>query len=93
MSVLAWIFLIGFFAGSIARLIMPGPNKPKGFVVNTLIGTAGAILTSFGGEFFGLYHRHLHVGAGLIGATVGAIIILYIWNRLVLWGVIPDHGL
>ncbi len=93
MMVLAWIILIGFAAGSIARLVMPGPNKPKGFVLTTLIGAAGAMLASVGGEFLGLYQRHMHVGAGLIGATVGAIIILYVWNLLVVLEIIPDHGL
>jgi uncharacterized membrane protein YeaQ/YmgE (transglycosylase-associated protein family) len=34
-----------------------------------------------------------HRGAGLIGATVGAIVLLFIWNRLVAWQIIPDHGL
>ena len=93
MRVLLWLVVIGAIAGSIARVIMPGPNTPKGFFVNTIIGTSGAVLSSIGGEYLGIYHRHLHVGAGLIGATVGAVIILVIWNRLVAWGVISDHGL
>ena len=93
MPVLTWLILIGFFAGSIARLIMPGPNTPRGFIVTTLLGTSGAVLASFGGELVGFYHRYMHVGAGPLAATVGAIIILYVWRRLVLWGVLSDHGL
>jgi uncharacterized membrane protein YeaQ/YmgE (transglycosylase-associated protein family) len=34
-----------------------------------------------------------HQGAGFIGSTVGAIVLLFIWNRLVAWQIIPDHGL
>jgi len=91
MGVLILILLIGFIAGIIARLISPGPNKPKGFVLTTLLGIAGALLATWIGDAIGLYRPHQ--GAGLIGATVGALIILFIWNRLVASGVIPDHGL
>jgi len=91
MGVLLWIVIIGFIAGVIARFIMPGPNTPKGFVVTTVLGIAGAFLASFLGEAVGLYRPGQ--GAGLIGATVGALIILFIWHRLVTAEIIPDHGL
>lgn len=91
MGVLLWIVVIGFVAGIIARLIMPGPNTPKGFVVTTILGIAGALLASFGGEAIGLYRPGQ--GAGLVGATVGALIILFIWHRLVAAEIIPDHGI
>ena len=90
MGVLLWIVLIGFVAGIIARLLMPGPNKPKGFVVTTVLGIAGAFLATIVGDAAGLYRPGQ--GAGLIGATVGALVILFIWNRLVASRVIPDHG-
>lgn len=91
MGVLLLIIVIGFIAGVIARLLSPGPNKPKGFVLTTVLGIAGAFLATFIGQAIGLYMPHQ--GAGLIGATVGALVILFIWNRLVIAGVIPDHGL
>ena len=90
MGVLLWIVLIGFVAGIIARLLMPGPNKPIGFVVTTVLGIAGAFLATIVGDAAGLYRPGQ--GAGLIGATVGALVILFIWNRLVASRVIPDHG-
>ncbi len=34
----------------------------------------------------------LDQGAGFIGATVGAVVVLFIWNRLVAAKVIPDSG-
>jgi len=85
------IILIGFVAGTIARLLMPGPNKPKGFILTTVLGVAGAILATFVGDFVGLYRPHQV--AGVIGAAVGALVILFIWNRLVVSGTIPDHGI
>jgi uncharacterized membrane protein YeaQ/YmgE (transglycosylase-associated protein family) len=91
MGVLIWIVLIGFVAGIIARLISPGPNKPKGFLLTTVVGVAGAFLASFLGDAVGLYRPGQ--GAGIIGATVGALIILFVWNRLVVRNIIPDHGL
>jgi uncharacterized membrane protein YeaQ/YmgE (transglycosylase-associated protein family) len=91
MGVLLWIIVIGFIAGIVARLLMPGPNTPKGFVVTTIIGVAGAVLASVVGDLVGLYRPGQ--GAGLIGATVGALVILFVWNRLVTAEVIPDHGL
>ena len=91
MGVLLWVIVIGFIAGVIARLVMPGPNTPKGFVVTTIIGVAGALLATVVGDLVGLYRPGQ--GAGLIGATIGALVILFIWNCLVAAQVIPDHGL
>lgn len=85
-----WIILIGFVAGFVARLIMPGPNKPMGFVVTTVLGIAGAFLSTFIGQAVGWYRPDQ--GAGFIGAAIGAIVVLFIWNRLVASGSIPDHG-
>jgi uncharacterized membrane protein YeaQ/YmgE (transglycosylase-associated protein family) len=91
MRVLLFIIVIGFIAGVIARVLVPGPNTPRGFVLTTLLGIAGALLATFLGHAFGIYHAYQ--GAGVVGATVGAVLILYVWRRLVAKGVIPDHGL
>jgi uncharacterized membrane protein YeaQ/YmgE (transglycosylase-associated protein family) len=91
MGVFLWIIIIGFVAGIIARLLMPGPNTPKGFLVTTILGVAGAFLATIVGDAAGLYRPG--EGAGLIGATIGALVILFVWNRLVASGSIPDHGL
>ncbi len=91
MGVLLWILFIGCIAGVIARLVMPGPNKPKGFMLTTALGVAGAFLASYIGQAAGFYRPG--EGAGVLGATVGALIILFVWNRLVISEVIPDHGI
>ena len=85
-----WIILIGFVAGLVARLVMPGPNKPTGFILTTVLGIAGAFFATFIGQAIGWYR--LDQGAGFIGAAVGAIVVLFIWNRLVASRMIPDHG-
>ncbi|HET7848393.1 MAG TPA: GlsB/YeaQ/YmgE family stress response membrane protein [Pseudolabrys sp.] len=83
-----WIVLIGFIAGLIARWLAPGPNNPSGFILTTVLGVIGAFAATFVGQAIGWYR--LDQGAGLIGATVGAIIVLFIWHRLVASGTIRD---
>jgi uncharacterized membrane protein YeaQ/YmgE (transglycosylase-associated protein family) len=85
-----WIILIGFVAGLIARLLMSGPGKPSGFILTTVLGIAGAFFATFIGQAIGWY-RPVQ-GAGFIGAAVGAVVVLFIWNRLVALRIIPDHG-
>ena len=46
MPLLFLIILIGFIGGTIARLLMPGPNTPTGFILTTALGIAGALLAS-----------------------------------------------
>jgi uncharacterized membrane protein YeaQ/YmgE (transglycosylase-associated protein family) len=86
-SNIIWIIVIGFVAGLIARMLSPGPNDPKGFLLTTVLGIAGAFLATFIGQTVGWYR--LDQGAGLIGATVGAVIVLFIWNRSRRVGVFP----
>jgi uncharacterized membrane protein YeaQ/YmgE (transglycosylase-associated protein family) len=90
MSGLLWIILIGFVAGIVARIISHGPNKPAGFILTTALGIAGAFLSTWIGQTIGWYR--LDQGAGFIAATLGAIAVLFIWNRLVAHGVIGDPG-
>ena len=39
MSNIIWIIVIGFIAGLIARVLSPGPNDPKGFLLTTVLGS------------------------------------------------------
>lgn len=75
-----WIILIGFVAGIVARLLSRGPNRPAGFLLTTALGIAGAFLATFIGQTVGWYR--LDQGAGFIGAIVGAVVVLFIWNRV-----------
>ncbi len=90
MGGLIWIVVVGFVAGIIARLISPGPNNPSGFILTTVLGIAGAFLATFIGQAVG--HYGPNQGAGFITATIGAIVVLFIWNRLVARGVISDSS-
>ena len=68
----------GFVAGVIAKLVHPGPNEPAGFILTTLLGIAGAFVATYLGQAIGWYRAG--EGAGLIGAVVGALIVLVIWG-------------
>jgi len=70
--------IIGFVAGVIAKLIHPGPNEPTGFILTTLLGIAGAFTATYLGHALGWYQPG--EGAGLIGAIVGALIVLFVWG-------------
>jgi uncharacterized membrane protein YeaQ/YmgE (transglycosylase-associated protein family) len=75
---LLWTILIGFLAGVIAKLLHPGPNEPSGFILTTLLGIAGAFVATYLGHALGWYQAG--EGAGLIGAIVGALIVLVVWG-------------
>jgi len=85
-----WIAVIGLIAGVIARFLLPGPNNPQGFLVTMAVGIAGAFVATFIGQSIGWY-RH-DQGAGLISATLGALVVLFIWHRLVVQRTVNDPG-
>ena len=75
-----WTIVIGFVAGVIAKLITPGENEPSGFILTTILGVVGAFVASWLGQALGWYRPG--EGAGLIGAVVGAVIVLLIWGAV-----------
>jgi uncharacterized membrane protein YeaQ/YmgE (transglycosylase-associated protein family) len=75
-----WTIIIGFVAGVIAKLITPGRNEPRGFILTTLLGIAGAFVATYLGQAVGWYGPN--EGARFIGAIVGAIILLVIWGMI-----------
>jgi len=73
-----WTVIIGFVAGVIAKFLMPGDNEPSGFILTTILGIVGAFVATYLGQALGWYRPG--EGAGLIGAVVGAIIVLFIYH-------------
>lgn len=76
MSIIATI-IIGLIAGIVAKLLMPG-RDPGGFIVTILLGIGGAFFATWLGQAIGWYEAG--EGAGLIGAVVGAVIILWLYR-------------
>lgn len=75
-----WTLMIGFIAGVIAKFIMPGDNEPSGFVLTTILGIVGAFVATYLGQALGWYRPG--EGAGLVGAVVGAIIVLIVYGMI-----------
>ncbi|ABD88527.1 GlsB/YeaQ/YmgE family stress response membrane protein [Rhodopseudomonas palustris] len=73
-----WTIIIGFVAGVIAKFLMPGDNEPSGFILTTILGIVGAFVATYLGQALGWYGPEQ--GAGLIGAVVGAIIVLLVYG-------------
>ena len=72
-----WTILIGFVVGLLAKMLTPG-RDPGGFFITAVIGIAGSLLATFGGQALGLYSAG--EPAGFIGSLVGAIILLVIYH-------------
>jgi uncharacterized membrane protein YeaQ/YmgE (transglycosylase-associated protein family) len=85
-----WIVVVGFIAGIIARLIAPGENNPIGFILTTVLGIVGAFVATFVGQAIGWYRPDQ--GAGLLGSIIGALVVLFVWHRLVVNRAIGDPG-
>jgi uncharacterized membrane protein YeaQ/YmgE (transglycosylase-associated protein family) len=75
-----WTLIIGLVAGAVAKFLMPG-RDPGGFIITMLLGVAGAFVATWLGQAIGWYQAG--EGAGLIGAVVGAVIILIIYRVIV----------
>ena len=80
---LIWSVIVGFVVGLIARAIMPGVQH-LGFIATTLLGIGGSLL---GGLIGGVLSKpkegaRFHP-AGLVLSLIGAVIVLFLWQRFV----------
>jgi uncharacterized membrane protein YeaQ/YmgE (transglycosylase-associated protein family) len=69
--------VVGLITGVIAKLLMPGKD-PGGCIITILLGIAGAFVATYLGKLLGVYQPG--DTAGFIGATIGAIIILWLYR-------------
>jgi uncharacterized membrane protein YeaQ/YmgE (transglycosylase-associated protein family) len=83
------LLIVGFIAGAIARLLMPG-RDPLGILGTIVLGIAGSFLGGFLQnliEFHSLSVHSFHT-VGLIGSIIGAWLLLLL---LRLTGRAPSH--
>jgi uncharacterized membrane protein YeaQ/YmgE (transglycosylase-associated protein family) len=78
-GIIGWI-IFGLIVGVIAKLLMPG-RDPGGLIVTCLIGIVGAVIGGFIGRSIGFYGPG--GGAGLLMSILGAVILLFVYRRLV----------
>lgn len=74
-----WTILIGFVVGLLAKMLTPG-RDPSGFFITAIIGIAGSLFATFGGQALGLYRAG--EPAGFVGSLIGAIILLVIYHLI-----------
>ena len=72
-----WAIIIGFIAGAIAKLLMPGKD-PGGCIITILLGVGGALLFTYLGRMLGFYDEG--ESAGFFGAILGSVIILLLYR-------------
>jgi uncharacterized membrane protein YeaQ/YmgE (transglycosylase-associated protein family) len=78
MGIIAWIIL-GLFAGTIARAIIPGRTEPGGCIGTTAVGVLGALIGGFIASALGVgeIDQFFDLGTWLI-AIGGSVILLLI---------------
>ena len=71
-----WFIIVGFFAGLIARAVLPGVDQ-MGFFATTAVGIVGAVIGGFVGRLFNKPKEGAKFHpAGIIMSIVGAIVVL-----------------
>ena len=76
---IVWTIVIGFVAGAVAKLLMPGKD-PGGFILTTLLGIGGAVVATSLGRLLGWYSEG--GSAGFIAAVIGAVLILAVYRMI-----------
>ena len=76
MAILSTI-VVGLIVGAVAKLLMPGKD-PGCFIVTILLGIAGALIATYGGQALGWYKPGQ--AAGWIMSIVGAMILLLLYR-------------
>jgi uncharacterized membrane protein YeaQ/YmgE (transglycosylase-associated protein family) len=77
---LLWTVIIGFLVGLLARAVMPG-RQIMGIILTTLLGIGGALLAGYAGQLLGYYK--LGDPVGFVASVVGALVILFVWTKVV----------
>ena len=67
--------VLGLVIGAVAKLLMPG-NDPGGWIVTILLGIAGSWVGSFVFSKIGM----AGMGASLVGAILGAMLLLFVYR-------------
>jgi uncharacterized membrane protein YeaQ/YmgE (transglycosylase-associated protein family) len=78
-----WMFIIGILVGAIARFIMPGAQH-MGIVMTGILGIVGSFV---GGYIARLFNKPAEGApfhpAGIILSVIGAVIVLFVWEKVV----------
>jgi uncharacterized membrane protein YeaQ/YmgE (transglycosylase-associated protein family) len=78
------LFLVlGLVVGLLARAILPG-RQHMGLIATTLLGIAGSFIGGFIAAIFSSQRRILDLSTtGFFGSLIGALLLLFIYTRVV----------
>ncbi|PPA31312.1 GlsB/YeaQ/YmgE family stress response membrane protein [Aeromonas jandaei] len=80
MGFITWIIL-GLLVGMLAKWIMPGRDG-GGFFMTALLGIVGAMVGGYMGTLLGLGSVTGFNISSIAIATVGALIVLFVFNKI-----------
>jgi uncharacterized membrane protein YeaQ/YmgE (transglycosylase-associated protein family) len=71
--------IVGLVVGALARFLLPGEQK-MGWILTCVLGIAGSVAAGFVGQALGWYAAGQ--GAGWIASVVGAIVLLFVVQKV-----------
>jgi len=78
-----WMFIVGIIVGVIAKAIYPGAQH-MGIILTGILGIIGSLVGGFIARLFNKPPEGAPVHpAGIIMSIIGALIVLFIYNRVV----------
>ena len=78
-----WMFIVGIIVGAIARFIMPGAEH-MGLIMTGVLGIVGSFVGGFIARLFTRPPEGAPIHpAGIIMSIIGALIVLFLWQRFV----------
>jgi uncharacterized membrane protein YeaQ/YmgE (transglycosylase-associated protein family) len=78
-----WMFIVGIIIGALARLLMPGADHMS-LIMTGVLGVVGSFV---GGFIVRLFSKNAPADAskfqpaGILMSIVGALIVLFVYNR------------
>jgi len=80
---LLWMFIVGIIVGAIARFVMPGAQH-MGIIMTGVLGIVGSFVGGFIARLFNKPPPGAPIHpAGIIMSIIGAVIVLFIWDKAV----------
>ena len=78
-----WMFIVGIVVGAIAKLIYPGAAH-MGIILTGILGIVGSFVGGFIARLFSKPSEGTPVHpAGIIMSIIGALVVLFIYNKVV----------